>query len=392
MRLRADNTYYLFSFLLALSLGFTTTSYVPFLLSIGLSLGQVALVNVVFWGTIIVAEIPTGLIADGKGRAWSLKLGAIFVGLGLATYAFAHNGWGALLAEAVEAVGQAFLSGADQAWVTDALAREGRAHEKRRVFATEALLDALAMVLGGLVGALVSLAIPRLVFLLSGVFAALAFLFARTFMNGHGEPHRRVTEIEAFQESIALLRRSRDLQWVVMAGVLFGSVVVFNHYWTPFFEPAVGKVGLSGVWTLMYLALVPTGMLIRRVSIREGSEPHWVAAALVFAGLGLLLTGCSVGLGLALSAVTLHEIGRGMFRPLADAFTQHRVESHYRATFGSLQSFIGKIGFALVPLVVGFSIAGQPNTVETIRGVWLVVGALLASGALLLWLLRPRRN
>lgn len=73
--------------------------------------------------------------------------------------------------------------------------------------------------------------------------------------------------------------------------------------------------------------------------------------------------------------------GRGFFQPLTESFVQHRVHTSYRATFGSLQSFLGRIGFAVVPLVVWLFIADKPNTSATISLVWIICLIVLLLGA-----------
>ncbi|NQV90113.1 hypothetical protein HQ487_01760 [Candidatus Uhrbacteria bacterium] len=74
----ATRTYYVFTAFIYIGLGATVTAYTPFLQSIGLSLSQIALVNAIFWSVIILSELPTGMLADGRSRAYSLKLGGTF--------------------------------------------------------------------------------------------------------------------------------------------------------------------------------------------------------------------------------------------------------------------------------------------------------------------------
>ena len=97
----AARTYYLFFALIHIGMGLHVTAYTPFLASIGLSLGEIALVNTIFWGVLITAELPTGMLADGRSRAYSLKLGAGISALGALAYVFAIGFWSAAFAEAV---------------------------------------------------------------------------------------------------------------------------------------------------------------------------------------------------------------------------------------------------------------------------------------------------
>lgn len=386
----AARTYYLFFALIFIGQGTTVTAYAPFLQSVGLSLSEIALVNAIFWIVIIAAELPTGMLADGRSRAFSLKMGGLFYAAAAFTYLFADGFWSAAFSEALDGIAVAFVSGAGTAWIADALTREGRFHELRHVYATESFIRSVAMLAGGFIGSLIALWEPRLIWLPFGLCALGAAVVAHCLMNGRGEPLEYVSELEAFRRAVARLRESRALIWVVAALIVFGAVVSFNHYWALYFLPQVGQLGLAFIWPVMYLGFMASAQLIRRFTIPVGREGNLIVMAIALAGVGLLGVAISPGYLLAMPPLLLHEFGRGFFQPLTDSFVQHRVHTSYRATFGSLQSFLGRIGFAVVPLVVGFWIVGEPNTPATISQVWIICAAVLLLGALVLWFTQAR--
>ncbi len=388
--MRAAHAYYLYDATVDLGLAITTVVYTPFLMSIGLSLGEISLVNAIFWLAIVLAEIPTGLFADGKSRVWSLKMGCILFMLGGFTYFFACGFWSAAIAESLLGIGMAFFSGAEQAWVTDALHREGRDEERRQVFATASIIRGFVMIIGGFIGTLITLSNPRGIWLPMIFTSLLALFFIHKWMNGKGEPIHKMTEIEAFRASISLLRGSRALMWVIAATVVFGAVIAFNHFWTPYFKPLVGTFGINLVWATIYLGFAFSGVLIRRMKIAQGNESKAILVALVLSGIGLILAGKGASLWFPLSAVAIHEFGRGMFAPLVDSFVQHRVESGYRATFGSLQSLLGRIGLVIAPVLIYLTIRNEPDTPATIGFVWFGCGIILVFGAFVLSLVRPK--
>ena len=388
----AARTYYLFFALQSLGIASTMTAYTPFLQGIGLTLGEIALVNAIFWTVIMLAELPTGMLADGRSRAFSLKLGGVFYALGALAYIFAYSFWTAALAEALIGIGSAFISGAGTAWIADALTREGRGSELRHVYATESLIRSVLMLLGGFIGSAIALWEPRFIWVPFVLTALGASVVAHRSMNGQGEPLEYVSELEAFRLALASLRSSRALIWVVASLIVFGAVVSFNHFWALFFLPQVGQLGLAFIWPVMYLGVIGASLCVRRLTIPVGSESNIIVLSVAFAGAGLLGVAIAPGLLLAMPALLVHEIGRGFFQPLTDSFVQHRVHTSYRATFGSLQSFLGRIGFAVVPLTVWLFIADKPNTPATISLVWIACAAALLLGATALWFTRPRTS
>ncbi len=388
--MKPATVYYVFIALLQFGSGVTVTGHVPFLLSVGVTLGQIALINAIYWIGIAVLELPTGMVADGRSRAWSLRLGCLAYAAASFLYMCTNGLYLCILAEIFAALAIAFHSGVLQAWVTDALDRHGQDQERRKVFATGAIVGGASMLAGGALGAGVACLHYRLIWVPLIVLALVAYVFARYQMNDQGEPLERVTEVRALKQSLDLLRASRDVRWVVLVFVLFGIVVCFNIYWSPYFKEYVGQLNLGWIWLIMYFPCVFGGWIVRRMTVPQGQEGNYLVLSLIGTGLGMVLLAFTGPLLAALSAVVVHEISRGMFEPLNHSFVQHRVSSSFRATFGSLQSLIGRLGFALAPLIVWMSMSNYPDTTAAIRLIWLSAGFFLIIGILLLWLVRPR--
>lgn len=380
-----------YSFLIGFAFSSSVGIYVPFLLGIGLTLADVAFINTFFWGSIILFELPTGMLADGKSRGWSIRAGLLLHAGATAYYATVGSFGGAIVAETVAGIAAAFLSGAQQAWVVDALARRGEAHLVGKTFGHAAMTRALGFVLGGAAGALIGIVSFRAAWIMESLTTLVALGIVVRCFNGDGEPEHRVGELKAFRLSLAALRRSRALLWTVLAAASFGLVLPFNHYWTPFFRERVGQAGLAALWVPMYLTLAAAGAYIRFRRVREGREALGIVVAIMLAGTGLAFVGMPTMLAASISLVLLHEFGRGLFDPLLDSYTAAHAESSYRATFGSLQSFLGRFGNAAVLIGVWWGTRGLPTTDTTITRIWEVAGALLVVAALGLWFFRPRR-
>lgn len=387
----ADRIYYLFFALINIGMGATVTAYTPFLQSIGLTLGEIALVNAIFWSVVILSELPTGMLADGKSRSYSLKLGGLCYSIGAFSYLFADSFWSAAFSESCIAIGSAFVSGAGVAWIADALEREGKKDLLRHVYATEFLIKSICMLFGGFVGSAIASWIGYsyiwVPFMMTGLFASFV---AHRLMNGQGEPLEYVSELEAFTKALSHLRRSRILMWIITCLIVFGAVVSFNHYWALFFLPQVGQFGLAFIWPVMYLGLIGATQIMRKTSMTSNQEGKMISTALFLAGVGLLGVALGPSLWFSIPALIVHEAGRGFFNPLIDSFVQSRVHTSYRATFGSLQSFLGRIGFAIVPFVVWVFIGNAPNTSATISIVWIVCSIILIVGAMVLSLIYTR--
>src|SRR3989344_2436009 len=90
---------------------FISAFYVTFLITKGLNLFQVNMVNFFFFTTLFICEIPTGAFADVFGRKLSYVISYALFSIGMVMYGLADSFWGFVLAEVIAAVGATFASG-----------------------------------------------------------------------------------------------------------------------------------------------------------------------------------------------------------------------------------------------------------------------------------------
>lgn len=186
--------------------------------------------QLVFLGTameasVMVAEIPTGVMADTISRKWSVVVSCVVSGGAMVVTGFVEA-FGALVAlQVLWGVGITFASGADVAWATDELADASgtdrmltRAARRRQAGA------ALGMVAFGMLAWATSLGTAITVAgvgtMLLGAFVAGVFTehhFTRT------REDRLAEAVSIFRRGVALVRADRQILLVFAATVLVNS-------------------------------------------------------------------------------------------------------------------------------------------------------------------------
>ncbi len=381
----------LYEFLASFGIGLTATTASLLQLQVGMSIADIAFVNAVFWLTIILMELPTGMLADGRGRIWSVRVGITIFALGFFAYANIQGVGTALLAEITIGIGAAFISGAEVAWITDALKKRGEESRIGSAFGSQAMAGAVGVLIGGALGAWIGTFDFRWAWIAGGIAVSASAFVAWCVMDDSGEIEDRPKEFEALRLSCQALKKRPSLLWSVAATVIFGLVVPFNHLWQPFFVKDVGSSRLGGIWVVIQSSLVLAGWLVRRYGVSNGEGAvRGILLALFLSGAGLVAVAVFTGLPAMLLCLSVHEFGRGLFRPIMNAYTQQRVESRFRATFGSLQSLLGKTGLALAMLLVWLLSDGKDDSRETVVFIWTVAGTLLVLGTMFLWRFRPK--
>ena len=98
----------------------------------GLSATQYGALQLIYYWTVMATEVPSGVVADGLGRKWTLAVGALVNGIGCWAFAAAHSFGAFAVGEVLFALGTAMISGADSAMLYDSLAAEKRQTEYAR--------------------------------------------------------------------------------------------------------------------------------------------------------------------------------------------------------------------------------------------------------------------
>ena len=145
--------YFTMTMLISFGMGSACAVYVTFLTSHGLNLLEVNLVNLVFFSTRFICEIPTGAFADVFGRKVSFVVSCILFSLGMFLYGLSNSFWGFVVSEAITAIGSTFISGAFDAWLVDMLNHHGGEDAKHNVFSKAGLIGQFACMVAALAGA-----------------------------------------------------------------------------------------------------------------------------------------------------------------------------------------------------------------------------------------------
>jgi DHA3 family tetracycline resistance protein-like MFS transporter len=144
----------------------------------GLNPFQLVAVGTVSQGATFLFEIPTGVVADLRGRRVSVEFGIALLGLGFVIMGSNAEFWTILAGQVVIGIGVTFVSGAQEAWITDEVGAENAGGVFLRTAQT-AEYGRLAGIPVGVGLGLVSLQLP---IVLGGMLFALTALFLLAVM------------------------------------------------------------------------------------------------------------------------------------------------------------------------------------------------------------------
>ena len=356
---QVERTYYLIAGVYTLSASLIWGINTMFLLESGLTLMQAFLANAIFTGSMAVFEVPTGLVADTKGRRMSFLLSVSLLTIG--TLAYVAVGPlrlglpGFIVGSVILGLGYTFYSGAVEAWLVDALQSTGSTAPVDGVLARGAMISSIAMLVGSVSGGLlgsIDLTVPYLV---RCALLIVAFAIAHVAMHDTGFAVRPLRWTDVPREMARVGRDSLRFGWsepharlAILAGAIPAIYLEWGyHAWQPYFTELLGY---KAVWIL--------GVVAAATSLASAGGSWLVERLTRFCGrrTTLLLGGVivyaatAVGVGFAQtfwSAAALYLVGMaamGAFQPVRQAYLHSVVPSEQRATVLSLASLFSSAG------------------------------------------------
>ncbi|MCR9159330.1 MAG: MFS transporter [Nannocystaceae bacterium] len=353
---------------------------------------DVLVLEAIYYGAVVVLEVPSGYLSDRLGRRPTMVAAAVAWSVGYAALALGGSWWVFAAGQVAVAMGMAFNSGTDSTMVYESLAAQERGGELAAVEGKAQAWGAIAMAVAALVGGVLASVDLRFGHALSAVGTVVALGVALLFE----EPRRA----EAAARPMAQLRgvgvalRTPALRWVFLFAV---AMTVFAH--VPYelaqpylrlvlrdldfdaFTPAVSGLMMALMMGAAALASRRGEPLARRIGTANVLLVAMGLEGLVIVGMSLTLHPAVIGL------LLVRSVPGALSRPLELQCVLPNVGGHLRATYLSVQSLAGRLAFAGTLALGSWAVGGLDDldgaAISTLTG-GVAVAVLLALLALAL--------
>ena len=367
--------------------GFWLAASVWWIVVLELSPLQLVAMGAVLELSVLIAETPTGVVADLVSRRRSILISQVLMGVAYIWAVASFNYWLILPAQALFGVGWTFRSGADTAWVTDELKGMGRGDDaeierllvRKHRFGILVALGSLSTTM--LVGTVTSV---RTVAVLLGVGAIAMGGYLRLVMReDHFTPGREqergfLETLRAGLNVVVTRPRLRVLVGVIV--VLDMGSEAFDRLGHKFFldNGGWGDDSLIGLGVL-FLVLAVAGLGVNALAARALETGSGVARLA-----SLLLLVAAIGATITMSTTMLVFIGVGLMLqdstrealwPVLEGWANRDAPSEVRATVHSLMGQVTAIGELVGGMALGA--LAQATSVRLV----LAIAAVLWFGA-----------
>lgn len=361
--------------------------------TVGMDPLQMILVGTALESSVLLFEIPTGVLADVYSRKLSILIGYFLIGLGLLLQGVFPSFAIILMAQLVWGLGFTFTSGAIEAWLSEEIGEE----EANESIIMGTRLEQLTSIVGIALAAVVMPWNQQLPLILGGIAFILMTVVLIFVMKENGfvptkrEGHAFQQMKDTFLDGLQMTKKRPVLKSILLLAIFFAIYTEgFDRLWIPFaldqysfawLEPEQWIGGTQIVAQLMIFFVL--GRLQQKIDLQHNQSIVRILIVLTFILFGsLLLSFVTPSLGIALLGYGLISIVRGLHSPFYLTWVNHRLEPSTRATVLSLSGQLDAVG-----QIVGGPMIGSVARRFSIRS-GLGLSTLLLSPAL--WLItRP---
>jgi MFS family permease len=363
-----ERTYLTLTLLSTLASSFIWGINTIFLLDAGLNNAEAFAANAFFTVGMVVFEIPTGVVADTRGRQLSYVLGAGTLLVSTLLYLFmwqVHADlWGWAIASIMLGLGFTFFSGATEAWLVDALHATGFEGHLEHVFGRAQTVAGAAMlggtVAGGLVAQLTNLGVP---YIIRAAMLGVTLVVAWRFMHDIGfSPDRDASPVRAVRNvlkgSIDGGLRNPPVRWLMLAAPLTAGTGIYIFYAAqPYLLELYGDpkaYSIAGLAAAIFAGVqIGGGLLVPYVRRLFGRRTDALLIGGVLGVAFLAILGLKPGFVVALGLLALWACIGAVTRPMRSAFLNDVIPSEQRATVLSFDSLMGSAGGVVAQPVLG---------------------------------------
>lgn len=325
---------------------------------------QLVLLGTVLELTLLVSEVPTGVVADRFSRKWSVVIAFVIMSTALVLSAATLNYAVMLGAQALFGIGWTFRSGADVAWLTDEMTWLERQDDSNISVATDQSRVLLRRHRIGMASGLVAM-VPTIIFgrgalreviMITGITLGIAAVVLAVTMTDHyrqgqTEDEHPLTARQILQDGFRTSRNVRSIRLLLIVMVLLGlggdalDRLGFKQFmddgdfgddsllWTGVLVMVLGALGVVVLW------------FTERALARGVQLAVLALILLIFAAAGALVAAIVPLVGVA-AGMALQDPCREALDPVTAAWANREAPEASRATVHSFVSQAEGIGRA----------------------------------------------
>lgn len=341
----------------------------------------------------LLAEVPSGALADKFGRDKMVRLGQVLAGIGLLIQAAGSSFAPFFVGQAIMMVGVAFVSGADDALFFDRLKFDRESKRWRKLLTRGSQVALVGTLTATVAGGWLHTINPRIPWVLTGLSFVASALLIWSVKDNRTRASRKGFTAELKDYLVDIKSGFAEFKlpklWIYVPVIitvqglfyttgygLLRLVLLDRFYFSPFWGSII--IASSSIITIGILSLM-------HKHAERLSEKKVLVFISISAAAGLLLSLANIGMWGYVVILTLY-IGEYVLQPFMSETINYHTSENQRATVLSVASFLRTLPYVVLAPIIGYlNTNGKLNY-------FLLVWAGLICMAVLIYLAKKRAD
>lgn len=325
----------------------------------GMNLGQIGLLEGIYHITGMIFEIPSGALADLLGRKKSMIVSRILIAISCLIMLVSNHFWMFGLSFFIQALGNNFNSGTEEALVYDSMKALGLEEHyigvNGRINVIIEVSQGIATVFGGIL-AEHSFAFCYLASFIIAVCAVLpVFLMTEPPIQREETRNLHIVTMlkNHFQTSFGILKANPAIMKIIIyfQSIFTVQTMLFFYSQQYFFDMGYNKVKISFFMLLFSIVSCLGALLSEKIYQVFGSRTAPIAATLIAIAISTFVFQNVI---VSVTALSISGFCNSVLYPVQSTILNKMIPSEQRATLISVNSMFFSIGMILLFPIVGF--------------------------------------
>ena len=325
----------------------------------------------------VIAEIPTGVLADRFGRKKSVILGSFILSVAFLLMATTNGFWQFFIGAILSSIGRAFVSGALEAVVYDSMPIEKRDKDYEYLITITEQLTTASFALTVLIGGFIYQYYIRLPHLLYALANLTACLYAFSLSENHGLSKGFDNSANILANNLTGFKQLRQLNFRLFIAPILLILSFFFLYDWGFSKPSMalnfgfrveGQAVIYAAFSIINIIGIRALPWFRKIN---GDRLGLLALSLLM-GLGFVMGSLPLGY-FGVLALIMIELAGYVGTPWIKLVVNERISSQFRATTLSTIEFLAKLPYVFTNILLGsFLDTNRANSFHLVVGIFII--------------------
>lgn len=323
----------------------------------GMTIQMVVYTEIIFAITVVLLEVPTGIIADKWGRKKMMVLSAFLGCCEFLILLFAMEFWHFAIVVFLAGIGRSASSGSENALLYDSLLLNGKEPSFEKHLGRLNACGFTSAIIAALCGSLLASRFdfePNYWISFASMLVSLyvSLMLVEPAVKSNTDESIEIKEY--IKASVLFFRKNPGVCLVVLSGMVTGAALNFIwEFWQLYLNRLDIPVVYFGLLSAAFMFLrLPGNMLAHALKSRFSYRTLLCGVTAVFAAGFLYVSVIKDYTGLV--AIFLILLFSGIIEPIVTGYLHHRIDSSMRATMDSFQSLGLNAVLILTGLGFGF--------------------------------------